>query len=595
MKKLFSAILALAMLLGIMSAFFGCKDQSDEQEMPKFPIVANGVSSYVIIYPEVPSAAETEAVAQLRADIKDVTGLRLKAISEEFMEEEPDAKRIYVGNTTFAPAQAAKARLSQGLFDSFVIDASEGDIYIVGASETALLSAVAYYAEHLLGKNYDSATETLLFEGCHFDGTTAFPAGFSVKNICEYSIVYANNGMSMQSIARSVQEAIESATGFEPDIYADTERAEGSFEILVGETNRSLSERSYRETSRMMEYEIVVEGCQLQLAFGGYYSGQKLVNEFSRKMLKSKQELFASGGYYKTDLANVEQELTAGADVRIMSANVLSYRWGEASNSNVLPAAQRAEIFAGVLLRYRPDATGLQETDEPWQQVLPWYLERMKEKDGVEYTFLFGTLAGEEKTMVNFSTIVYRSDLYQLDESGFRIFSIWDVTPNYYQRVATYVKLTAKADPQKQFALVNTHWAHEDHETVNACAVEQAALVNELKAKYAGVTVFCTGDYNNLSTREWGDRYLNQLVAGVSGRIASAVAKEKGVLITPGGCRGSAKNMHENVLREVDNDFIDHVIISGSTADVVRHDTIRSNMTHVLSDHSMIYADIKLP
>ena len=108
------------------------------------------------------------------------------------------------------------------------------------------------------------------------------------------------------------------------------------------------------------------------------------------------------------------------------------------------------------------------------------------------------------------------------------------------------------------------------------------------------MTVFCTGDYNNLSTREWGDTYLNKMVDAINGTIASVAAKQKGVLITPGGCRGSAKNMRENLLREVDDNFIDHIISSGGACEVMRHDTIRANYCHVLTDHSPIYADIDL-
>ena len=115
-----------------------------------------------------------------------------------------------------------------------------------------------------------------------------------------------------------------------------------------------------------------------------------------------------------------------------------------------------------------------------------------------------------------------------------------------------------------------------------------------MKAKYPGVTVFCTGDYNNLSTREWRDEYLNKLVSNINGQIASNVAKQNGVLITAGGCRGSAEKTCENNIREVDNSFIDHIIISGAPCEVKRHDTIRENKCIVLTDHSLIYADIDL-
>ena len=199
--------------------------------------------------------------------------------------------------------------------------------------------------------------------------------------------------------------------------------------------------------------------------------------------------------------------------------------------------------------------------------------------------------------MVNFSTIVYRSDIYRLDESGAEVFSIWEQTPNYFQRVATYVKLTDKTNPSKEFALVNTHWAHENRDVVNACAVEQAAVVNKLKAKYPGVNIFSTGDYNNLpisAKRDWADQYLDQFVSDIGGKIASKVAKSNGVLITAGGCRTGASKLNENVLRELDDSFIDHVICAGGAYDIKRHDTIRDNKCHILSDHSPIYADIDL-
>ena len=52
--------------------------------------------------------------------------------------------------------------------------------------------------------------------------------------------------------------------------------------------------------------------------------------------------------------------------------------------------------------------------------------------------------------------------------------------------------------------------------------------------------------------------------------------------------------MHENIMREVDNSFIDHIICAGGATTVMRHDTIRANGCNILSDHSPIYADIDL-
>ena len=594
MKKFVCSLIAVTVLLGALSGLSGCVGKDEEKNVVKLNIVENGVSNYMIVYPTTPSESENQSVDLIRDKIYEITGVRLKIESEEFLTKAEGTNYIYIGNTSFEPAIAAKEELSKEFFDAYEVDAVGNDIYFVGASEGALWSAAKYFAENLVEKNYDSDSKTLRFEGFHFNGETAAPTGFSAKNIREYSIVYASGWLNIKSMAKKLQENIENETGVKLSVYADTEISERKYEILLGETNRGLSARCYENTSRIMEYEYVVEQCKLQLVFGGCYSGEKCIVDFTRMILRSNGDVLTSGGYHRKDFATETQPLTSGADVRIMSANVLSYRWGEADYSNILPVAQRAEIFAGVLLNYTPDAVGAQEMDEPWKQAFPWYLERMEKKDNVEYTYTHSTATYGNKTMINFSAIVYRSDMYDLDDTGSRVYSVWEKTPSYFQRVATYVKLTAKNDSSKSFILVNTHWAHEDHETVNACAVEQAALVNELKAKYAGVSIFCTGDYNNLSTREWKDDYLNQMVADIGGKIASAEAKKNGVLITPGGCRASAKNMHENIMREVDNSFIDHIICAGGATTVMRHDTIRANGCNILSDHSPIYADIDL-
>ena len=594
MKKFVCSLVAALIIFGAMSCLSGCVGKDDEGDTVKLNIIENGVSNYMIVYPAAPTESENQSVDLIRDKIYEITGVRLKIESEEFLEKADGQHYIYIGNTSFEPAIAAKEEISKEFFDAYEVDAVGNDIYFVGASEGALWNAAKYFAENLVEKNYDSSSKTLRFEGFKFDGETVIPTGFSVKNIREYTIVYASNWLNIKNLANKLQKNIQDKTGVVIDVCADTEVSEGKYEILLGETNRGLSKRCYENTSRIMEYEYVVEQCKIQFAFGGCYTGEKSVEDFSILILRNEDDVLTTGGYYRKDFSTEEQPLTSGSDIRIMSANVLAYRWGESQHSNVLPVAQRAEIFAGVLLNYSPDAVGAQEMDQPWQQAFPWYLERMAKLDGVEYTYLHSTATHEGKTMINFSSIIYRSDMYELVETGCRVFSIWEKTPSYFQRVASYVKLTAKNDSSKEFALVNTHWAHEDHETVNACAVEQAALVNELKAKYEGVSVFCTGDYNNLSTREWRDTYLNQLVADINGKIASVEAKSKGVLITPGGCRASAKDMRESIMRDVDNTFIDHIISSGGANTVMRHDTIRANGCNVLSDHSPIYADIDL-
>ena len=353
MKKLFSLLMALVILLGAMSVLSGCKGEEQQQEeIRKIPIIENGESKYIIIYPDAPTAAELDAVNLIKSKIQEKTGVRIKSLNEEFMDEEPDFHRIYLGNTSFESAKATKEQISKEYFDSYAIDIVDLDAYIVGASETALSKAAEYFVDTLIERNYDDQTKTLFFEACRFVGTEPIPTDFATKNIKEYVIVYSDQGgLDTKNIAQMLRDEIKSRTDFAPGIHKDTEIAESAFEILVGETNRALSKRCYESSSRIMEYEWIVEQCKIQLAFGGYYSGEKCVDQFSFKVLRNTQASLASGNHNRTDLAEKEQALTDGADVRIMSANILAYRWGEKQNEKILPVSYRCEIFAGVLLK----------------------------------------------------------------------------------------------------------------------------------------------------------------------------------------------------------------------------------------------------
>ena len=438
------------------------------------------------------------------------------------------------------------------------------------------------------------------------------PAEFDVSMIGDYSIVYASEPRGLEALAVSLREEIKTATGKSLPVFSDTASEEGVFEILIGKTNRAFSRECYAESSRIMQYEVQTHKGKLQFIIGGPYSGMKCAEKFKEEVLMSKNKLEDGVSYYASDLATDSQKLTDGADVRVMSANVLNYHWGEESYPNVYPVATRAEIFAGVLLRFLPDFVGLQEADENWRDVLPYYLNSMAEKEKICYAHQMPNVEWKGKTVINYCSLLYRSDLYNADETGFKGFAA-NYQSSYCQRVAAYAKYSGKTDPSVQAIIINTQWAHESDERILSCVNEEAEIINGLKTQYPGIPIFAVGDFNSdikKKARDWEDvkttdptgyknaknRYEHFLdfVGQTDGVILSSAAKEKGVLITAGGCRTSAKLMSENTQRSLDKDFIDHIVLCGAGADVLRHDTIRCNGCHVMSDHSPIYADLSL-
>lgn len=603
-------LIIFAVILALGSVFSSCGKQNTTIETEEsgvntgIPFIENGESQYTIVFPDTMSPNLMSAVTTLKNQLRTLTGVKLESLSESSVRTEGDTGRmILVGQTSFRQSTEALEKLSGTCSDEYVITSEKGIIVINSHFETSLKEAARVFLEEAI--SFDANTGVMTVKDVFFNGTVELPVEFDVDSVGVYSIVYANEPVGLEAIANSIRDEIKTATGKTLPVYRDTAMAETVHEILVGPTNRPFSNECYAESSHIMQYEMRVANGKLQLVFGGPYSGKKCVEKFKVRILALKDKLVAGTSYYATDFATDSQALTTGADIRVMSSNVLAYQWGEKSYSNVYPVSTRCEIYAGVLLRFQPDIVGVQETDEPWMKALPYYLEAMAAKDNVEYTHLLRRVTLNGTTVVNFTSILYRSDLYTVNDSGCEIFEA-NYQTTYCQRVGTWAKFTAKSDSTRQMILVNTHWAHETVERILSCVNEEAALIDRLKTQYPNVPIFCTGDFNsdpakkprdedqndpNVLTR---DQYLKQFVQQISGAIASDLAKEKGVLITPGGCRASASQMNEATLRAVDDNFIDHIIITGGYADVLRHDTIRSNGCHVMTDHSPIYADFSL-
>ena len=351
-------------------------------------------------------------------------------------------------------------------------------------------------------------TETVPATDLPVENETPAPAAvFDVDSIGDYSIVYASEPVGLESVADQVRDKIQAATGKSIPVLRDTDSAESEHEILVGPTNRAFSQACYADSSHIMQYEIRTQDGKLQLVIGGPYSGLKCAEEFSKHVLAAKEKLSDGVPYYAADLAEDSQELTEGADIRVMSSNVLNYHWGEETYPNLYPVATRCEIYAGVLLRFKPDIIGLQEADANWRDALPYYLNSMAAKEKISYTHLLPNVEWKGKTVINYCSLLYRSDLYDVDESGFKGFEA-NYQSSYCQRVGVYAKFTGKNDASRQMIIVNTHWAHESDERILSCVNEEAALVNELKARYPDIPVFCTGDFNSnikMKARDWED------------------------------------------------------------------------------------------
>ncbi len=398
--------------------------------------------------------------------------------------------------------------------------------------------------------------------------------------LSDYTIVYETERDGYAEIAERLRDMISNSFSINLPLYADNDHEEVGAEILIGKTNRSLSTSVYTEKSpQLMTYEVIVRQNKLQIVCGGPYSARQCVDSLRSSLSSLEKE----GEYFATDLAPDTAELAADANLRVMTSNVLAARWGEDSNSAVArlipPVSQRVEIFAALLADYQPDVIGMQEGDQKWIDQLPVYLEILKRDYGIEYTWVFPTYEGVQ----NLTSILYRSDKYDLVTSDVQVNSYWDVSQkNYHLRLYAWVKLQEKAVSAKEFIVLNTHWAWESADWVEKSVSEEIELVNSLRSQY-GVPVFCTGDFNSNQYSADYSRFVSK--AGVADLCPQA--ENIGALINEcGGC-GSIGSPR------TDKSYIDHIFGVGSYTSL-RYETIVGNEIQWLSDHAPHIADIKL-
>lgn len=165
MKKRFLSLFLIGIL--VISTFVGCKkvetpkqpvsnnemnneEQNKDNEIvdegPKFELVANGVSDYVIVRSEDYNRTEIYAAEELQKYIKQISGAELPIITDNIAASE---KEIIIGKTN---------REKQGDFDrteltedGFVIKTEGGKIWLVGGGNRGTLYSVYSFLEEYLG------------------------------------------------------------------------------------------------------------------------------------------------------------------------------------------------------------------------------------------------------------------------------------------------------------------------------------------------------------------------------------------------------------------------------------------------------------
>ena len=577
-----------------------------ENEDNGLNIIKNANANYSIVYSESASENVINAANKISDEITKTTGVTLETMYDTEAESNPNGKYIIVGETSLKDSLEAKSSLNSNAADSFVItDMANGNIVVISNYEDQIVKAAEYYVNNLLVKNYNASSSTLKYEGYNNKGTDTLPEGFKFADLSKSKIVYATNLDGYRVVAETLRNQIKSVYKIDLPIYADDEIAPSAREILIGETNRELSKSYYKNNGYIMEYNVVAQNGSLQILSGGSFTARKAVEALATSMLKTadtSKEL-NKGSYTSKKLLAKKSSTPTGTNARLMTINIMPYVLGEAEYAAVLPIRERAEIFAGILISYAPDAIGLQEACFKWQEQIPHYVEVINDKYNLGYDFVLSTYNGKN----NYCPMLYRADKYNALECKYQHYDYHTSSANKngtYLRGASQLVLQNKNNTAEKFIVINAHWDHGGQTTtanpqyMNECASSEAAIVNEYKLKYPNVRIFCVGDFNS---HRYNEVFFKQFCSEIDGSVASEVAKESGTLITAGGYHGSGEKLIENGTRAdcspTTNDFIDHLVFTSSNSSVktsvLNHDTLYSTegYCHILSDHCPVYAD----
>ena len=279
-------------------------------------------------------------------------------------------------------------------------------------------------------------------------------------------------------------------------------------------------------------------------------------------------------------------QLKGGANVRIMSFNVLAAEWASCTNKSV---NSRVKYFKATAERYQPDVIGVQEFNAEWYAAI--------KNNTISYK---AVNASEPKlgSEYNYSTVLYNPNKVELLEYGQVQYKNKD---NEKTAKITWGYFKSKSSGKK-FVVTSTHWSLEDDMSIKQ-APELWAKVKELTEKY-NVPVICTGDFNSNDadyiTQTGGKSSLVKFYADSDyievkynaksvGLVCQTLHKGDGVTHTKGEL--GIKSFIDIKINQTN--CVDH-IMSPSDLIPTYYDTVVDEDALNASDHCPIYADFIL-
>ena len=543
---------------------------------PETPIKKPGVvlydnnTAYKIVYGENASEAVINIANDFAAALDAMTDAVVTVTTDRLEEgEEPGALEILIANTN---RPESKETIKDLAYSDYSIKISDSKVVIAALNESTLTVAINYTLENLLVIDGEGSDKALRLQSGFIYKTGAWDIITCAEDFSEYKIVYSYDNESMRGYAEELANQIYKYCGIRLECIDDTYPITLK-EILLGTTTRT--ETDYIADLEALDYSIRTIGRKIVIGARTDYVTPSAIDAFANTFLSGTYTdgVRIAGNYDSSELGKAtikdayDPTLAAGADLRIMSFNILAELW---DNDAMATLPGRDENVANILLTYLPDVVALQENTPMWYGLLE---ERLK---GVYQYAIYYSVDTEAEKIPCYSTIMYNTLTTELIECTTTIYSVRNSRSS---RVLTVARMRRKADGA-EFIVTNTHWDITDDKRQEQLK-ENAKWINDLQAEY-NVPIFSCGDYNsdenNLfkkflqNTKMTDPRYTAVTVVN-QGRTTHTLS------LNPDG--------------NANTPCIDHIAVREGQ-DVLFYNRLTLKEALDASDHCPIYIDVKL-
>jgi len=531
----------------------------------KVLLAENGNSEYKIIRSEYIDDSFYNKYVDFLKDIKDETGAYFRA-SDDFLRADMDKSaplEIVFGKANRVESKQVYDSIS---YDGYAIKHVGNKIVIAAYQPKKMILALKDFFKECIEIEEDAnGTKKVYFVKEIVVAGEEKPFFNADNQISDYKVIYSKDA---EDAADSFVKLLKKYTGVTLEAFPDS-TAVSDKEILIGDTNRD--ESKVNDKISKIGFLIKTAGTKVVIRSGSAGNILNAVNLVASKYMTVAPDLnfpatlnATHTSYEGTD--NIE--LTEGADIRVMSFNILSEEW--AAEAKDIDA--RIPGVVGCISYYEPDVIGIQEVSVKWYGVLREYL-------GDTYEFVNTDANGTKNGC--YTGLAYKKATVKLIDKELTYYTVY----NSKRLRVINMGLFETIKDGKRFIVTDTHFNanHKDATTENKNRVQQAtefiAKIDEYRKKY-NCPIVMTGDFNS---KDGTDPY-KKIMSDTLISEAKYTAKTKGSIFLTyhnlGTMPGSAV------------ESIDHIFYTGAITPLY-YTTLIDQYLVVSSDHCPIYADFK--